>query len=57
MTGTNPAQRLLGRAFGIGTVCDSGRGSRTNMNKYAGGSVKGAVAYTAEVKCAAFSHN
>ena len=40
---------VLGQAAGIGTVCDSTREKRTNILKYAGGLIKGAEVYTAEV--------
>ena len=47
VTGEGPGNDL-GLAS-TGTVCDSGRGRRTSINKYAVGSEKGGDAYTAEV--------
>ena len=48
LTGTN-GEGLLGLAP-FATVCNQGRSRRINMNQYAGGSIKNAVDYTAEVK-------
>ena len=47
VTGEGPGNDL-GLAS-TGTVCDTGRGRRTSINKYAVGSEKGGDAYTAEV--------
>ena len=47
LTGKGPGP-FLGLA-GMGTVCNSGRGRRTSVCKYASGSQKGGDAYTAEV--------
>ena len=48
VTGESPDNNL-GLAS-TGTVCDTGRGRRTSINKYAVGSEKGGDAYTAEVR-------
>ena len=48
VTGENDGYNDLGLAS-TGTVCDTGRGRRTSINKYAVGSEKGGDAYTAEV--------
>ena len=47
LTGKGPGP-FLGLA-GMGTVCNSGRGRRTSVCKYASGSQKGGDAYTAEI--------
>ena len=48
LTGTNGGG-LLGLAP-MSSVCNQGRSRRINMNQFAGGSIKNAIDYTAEVK-------
>ncbi len=48
LTGTNGGG-LLGLAP-MSSVCNQGRTRRVNMNQYAGGSIKNAIDYTAEVQ-------
>ena len=55
VTGEGPGNDL-GLAS-TGTVCNSGRGRRTSINKYAVGSEKGGDAYTAEVRIFITSNN
>ena len=55
LTGKGPGP-FLGLA-GMGTVCNSGRGRRTSVCKYASGSQKGGDAYTAEVRIFITSNN
>ena len=48
LTGTNGGG-LLGLAP-LAAVCNQGRTRRVNMNQFAGGSIKNAIDYTAEVQ-------
>ena len=49
VTGTNGGGHF-GRAADIGSVCDSSRRERTNVNQYRGWEGKSATAFTADVR-------